>query len=297
MAKAKKKQRYDKVDYIVLFILTILMLIIAVPFWNALVVSFQSLADYSKQPWALWPAEFTLDNYKAVFTEGAIGTGYKSTLIVAISTMAYAMFLNCTLAFCFSREAKDFPGKKFFFILIMIPMFIGGGLVPFYLLMKNLGLVNNYAGLILMSGASTYNIIIMRNGYEESRPLEEAARIDGANDITMFLKVLLPLQKPFIATFSLFSLVGAWNAWYWPNILINDVTKLTLQQVLRSIIVTADSRAADAAASADAAEALSSFTQGIKMASVFVTMLPIMVVYPFLQKYFAKGVMVGAIKM
>ena len=177
------------------------MLLIAVPFWNAFVVSIQSLADYSAHPFSLWPREITLDNYKAVFTAGSILGGYRSTLIIAIGTTIYSMFLNCTLAFCFSRQPKDFPGKRFFFLLIMIPMFIGGGLVPNYMLMKNLKLVDSYWGLILMSGASTYNIIIMRNGYEESRPLEEAASIDGANDITMFAYVLLPLQKPFIATF------------------------------------------------------------------------------------------------
>lgn len=292
----RNRRRFDAVDYVVLAILTLVMLLIAVPFWSAMVVSLQSLADYNAHPFTLWPGEFTLDNYKAVFSAGSIVGGYKSTLIIAIGTTVYSMFLNCTMAFCFSREAKDFPGKRFFFMLIMIPMFIGGGLVPTYLLMKNLKLVDTYLGLILMSGASTYNIIIMRNGYEESRPLEEAAVIDGANDITMFVRVLLPLQKPLIATFSLFALVGAWNAWYWPNILINDMDKMTLQQVLRSIIVTADIRVSGEAASTDAT-AREVFTQGVKMAGVFVTMAPIMVVYPFLQKYFAKGVMVGAIKM
>jgi len=296
MKQAKKRQHYDKVDIAILLVLTLVMLVIFIPFWNALVVSFQSLADYSAKPWALWPQRFSLENYKAVFTEGAIASGYRSTLIVALGTTLYAMFLNTTLAFVFSREAKDLPGKRFFFLMIMVPMFIGGGLVPTYLLMKNLGLVNSHLGLILMSGASTYNIIIMRNGFEESRPLEEAAIIDGANDITMFARVLLPLQKPFIATFSLFTLVGAWNAYYWPNILLNSMDKLTLQQVLRSIIVTASAKANESGASADAMDARL-FSEGIKMASVFVTMAPIMVVYPFLQKYFAKGVMVGAIKM
>ena len=296
MKQVKKRQRYDKVDFVIWLVLTLVMLIISIPFWNALVVSFQSLADYSAKPWALWPQRISLENYKAVFTEGAIASGYRSTLTVALGTTFYAMFLNTTLAFVFSREAKDLPGKRFFFLLIMVPMFIGGGLVPTYLLMKNLGLINSHLGLILMSGASTYNIIIMRNGFEESRPLEEAAIIDGANDITMFARVLLPLQKPFIATFSLFTLVGAWNAYYWPNILLNGMDKLTLQQVLRSIIVTASSKANESGASADAMDARL-FSEGIKMASVFVTMAPIMVVYPFLQKYFAKGVMVGAIKM
>lgn len=296
MKQVTKRQRYDKVDYVIWLILTLVMLIIFIPFWNAMVVSFQSLADYSAKPWALWPQHISLENYKAVFTEGAIANGYRSTLVVSLGTTLYAMFLNTTLAFVFSREAKDLPGKRFFFLLIMVPMFIGGGLVPTYLLMKNLGLVNSHLGLILMSGASTYNIIIMRNGFEESRPLEEAAIIDGANDITMFVRVLLPLQKPFIATFSLFTLVGAWNAYYWPNILLNSMDKLTLQQVLRSIIVTASTKANESGASADAMDARL-FSEGIKMASVFVTMAPIMVVYPFLQKYFAKGVMVGAIKM
>lgn len=302
MVRAKKSWRANRAngaDVAVFLVLTVIMLAVFLPFWNCFVTSFQSQADYNRNPMALWPRRFSLENYKAVFTGNSILVGYKSTLIITIGTTIYAMFLNATMAFCFSRTREHFPGKTFFFVLILIPMYIGGGVVPTYLLMKNLKLINTYAGIILMSGASTYNIIIMKNGYEEMRSLEEAACIDGANDIQMFVRILLPLQKPLMATFTLFTMVGAWNSWYWPMILLNDFDKMTLQQILRNIVVTASARTTSTMASAsggvEAERQL--FSQGIKMASVFVTMLPIMLVYPFLQKYFAKGVMVGAIKM
>ena len=150
--------------------------------------------------------------------------------------------------------------------------------------------------MVLLGLVSAYNVIIMKNGFESAPvDLQDAAMIDGANDIQIFWKVMLPLQKPLIATFALFNAVGYWNTWYWPLILLNGNNKTVLQLFLRSLVNNMSfMNHSKASMSADLT---SSFSQGIKMAAVFVTMLPIMLVYPFLQKYFVKGIMVGAVKM
>lgn len=164
-----------------------------------------------------------------------------------------------------------------------------------YLLIRNLKLLNCHTTLVLMALASVYNIIIMKNGFESvPADLQEAAMIDGANDLIIFARVMLPLQKPLIATFSLFTIVGYWNNWYWPMLILNDRKKILLQTFLRNIL-NAASRVGTEAISEEAS--LVSFTMGIQMSSVLVVILPIMLIYPFLQKYFVKGVLVGSVKM
>lgn len=167
-------------------------------------------------------------------------------------------------------------------------------MVPTYLMLKQFRLIDSLWGVILPLGVSTYNVIIIKSGFEQTPvELEEAAKIDGANDLTIFLQVMLPLQGALLATFTLFTAVAYWNEWFWSMLLINTGSKMTLQTVLRAIIC-------EAAVDADINPATwrrRSSAQGVKMAAVILTMVPIMCVYPFLQKYFVKGVMVGAVKM
>lgn len=279
-------------DYVIFVILTFLMLVIAIPFYNTIVISVETSAAYARNPLSLYPAEFSMDNYRFMFKNNAILYGYRNTVFIAAIGLVYGMTISVMMAYAFSRQ---FPGKKFFFLLMLFTMFFGGGTVPTFLIMKKLKLINKLLGIILMSGVSSFNIIIMKNGFESTPPaLEEAALIDGANDLQIFLRVMLPLQKPLLATFSLFTIVSYWNSWYWPLLLLNSPTKQTLQVVLRAIVNDA-SQATEVASSGSATA--QTFSQGVKMAAVMITMGPIMIVYPFLQKYFNKGVMVGAIKM
>jgi len=281
-------------DYVIFLILTVLTLIIAVPFYCAVVISLETSAAYARNPAALFPGEFTLENYAYLFKGGAIWSGYANTLFIAGFGLIWGMGVSVMMAYAFSREGL--PGKKLFFIYMLFTMFFGGGLVPTYLLMKDLGFINSRWGIILMGGVSAYNIIIMKGGFESTpASLTEAALLDGANDLQIFFHVMLPLQKPLLATFSLFTVVGYWNSWYWPMILLNKANTQPLQLVLRSIC----NQFADMAMTTSTSSMISenSFAQGLKMAAVIVTMLPVMLVYPFLQKHFAKGVLVGAIKM
>lgn len=293
MVKRRKRKKWTGTEIVATILLTMYAALVVIPFWNAVVISLETPAAYAEQPFRLLPGEFTWDNYGYLMKRGSALLGaYVSTTVVTFVGTVLGMAVSVMGAYGFSRP---FPGKRILFRLIVFTMYFGGGLVPTYLLLKNLRLVDSYMGVVLVSLVSVYNVIILKNGFE-SVPIElqEAAKIDGANDIKLFRRIMLPLQKPMIATFSLFSIVGFWNSWYWPMLLLNTNGKTMLQLFLRTLVNAAD-RIAE---SANASEIdMTGFSMGIRMAAVFAVALPIMVVYPFLQKYFTKGIMVGAVKM
>ena len=300
MAKMKKtatkKKKWHNTEIIAMIVLTLLAILIVVPFWNAIVISFESSAEYTKHPFSWLPRKFTLENYKYLLGRGsALLSAYRSTILLTIGGTAAGMAVSTMVAYAYSR---DFPGRKLFFRMMILTMFLGGGVIPTYMLIRNLGLLDTYTGIVLLGLASSYNIIIMKNGFESiPMDLQDAAMIDGASEITIFVKIMLPLQKPLLATFSLFTAVGYWNTWYWPLLLLNSGKKSVLQLFLRSIISNASRSNMAAKTLSSAARQTNLFSEGIRMASVFAVMLPIMVVYPFLQKYFVKGVLIGAVKM
>lgn len=288
----KKRAKWDAMDVISFVLLTLLFLAIILPFWSAIVVSFETNRAYVEHPVSFWPQEFTLDNYKIILSGGSgLIAAYKHTIYITVVGTVCSIAVCAAAAYTLSRH---FPGKRVIFFLFVFTMYFGGGLVPYYLLIKKLGLLNKYACIILPSLVSVWNIIIMKSNYESiPYEMQEAAIIDGANDLQIFARVMLPLQKPMLATFSLFTAVGFWNSWYMPMLMLTKGDKTVLQLYLKSIMGEADM----------AAKGLTSmvqdhvFSQGVKMACVLVIILPIMLVYPFLQKHFAKGMLVGAVKM
>lgn len=297
MVKEKVRQRRKKWTGLEVFctaVLTLLVLLIIIPFWNTIVVSFSTNEAYVKAPFSLIPLEFTLKNYSIIFrNKGGLLLAYKNTIFIALLGTLAGMATMVMAAYVFSR---DFPGKKLFFLAAIFSMYFHGGLIPTYLLIKNIGLLNTHTAIILMSLASVYNIIIMKNGFESiPKDLQEAAMIDGANDLTIFFRVMLPLQKPLIATFSLFTVVGYWNSWYWPMLILNKSDKTVLQLFLKSIVDSASLLNLGASGGEDLVGM--TFTLGIRMATILCVILPVMLVYPFLQKYFVKGMLVGSVKM
>ncbi len=279
-------------DITVFIILTLIALMIFIPFYNAVVISFDSNRGYGLHPVSMWPMEPTMSNYSYVLEKGNMVTGYWSTILITAGGTLLSMIAMVMMAYVFSR--KSFPGKKLLFALVLFTMFFSGGMIPTYLQFKSLGLINSRWAVILFCGVSTYNIIILKNGFEQTPvELEEAAKIDGANDLVAFFRIMLPLQGALLATFTLFTAVGYWNEWFWSMLLINSASKMTLQTVLRAIV--AESQAYSDIASGDTDVEV--FTEGVKMAAVIMTTLPIMLFYPFLQKYFVKGVLVGSVKM
>ncbi len=287
-----RKKKISSFDILVFAILTLLVLVLIVPFWSIIVTSFSTNEAYIRQPFSLWPGEFTWANYISVFARGkGLIVAYKNTIIVSAMGTLVGMAFMTMAAYALSR---NFPGKRIIFMYFLFAMFFGGGTIPTYLNMKNLHLNNSLTGVIMLSLCSVSYVIIIMKGFEGiPKELEESALIDGATQVQTFYKVMLPLNKPVIATYSLFTFVNFWNSWYWPTLLITDSKKNLLQVYLRSIIGTVNILQSDAGNVGSG----QTFAIGVQMASVFAIILPIMLIYPFIQKYFVKGIMVGSVKM
>ena len=290
------EKRADLFSICIYLILGIWALLIILPFLNVLVISITTEGEYVRTPRLIFPTDPPFDSYKALFADGRIWIGYRTTLIILFLGLPVNMFLTVCTSYTLSRP--PFPGKKFLMLYALFTMFFSGGIVPLYLLIKSLSLTNTIWSVVLASGINTFYFIIMRN-YFMSLPeaLIESAKIDGANEWTILFRIILPLSAPIIATVTLFYAVDRWNEWFNAMVFIRNTEMTPLQLVLRSIVIEAQMVDSSAlGGSMAASESMSRFAQGMKMAAVFVTMAPIMVVYPFLQKYFVKGVLVGAIK-
>lgn len=241
----------------------------------------------------LKPAGFSLASYKAVFENPSIVTGYKNTLIILIGSLIVNMVLTSLGAYVLSRKNVLF--NNMITMIIMFTMFFNGGMIPTYLLVKNLGITNTYFALILPTAISTYNMIIMRTGFASiPDSLEESAKIDGASHWTILFRIILPLAKPTVAVIVLYYAVTSWNSWFNAMIYLQKRRDLQpLQLILRGILIENDTQGMIQGSGAGDAESIS---ETIKYAVIVVSTVPILAIYPFLQKYFAKGVMIGAVK-
>jgi putative aldouronate transport system permease protein len=267
-------------------------LVILYPFYNSILVSLVTQDTYVKTPFMMYPKAITLDAYKHVFQAPYLWNGYKVTLFVVIVGVAYSMLLTVTMAYALSR--KKFPGKGFVLNMIIVTMFFGGGMIPYYLLVKNLHLINSVFAMIIPAGVNTFYMLIIRNyfqGIPES--MEESAKIDGANDVVILFRIMLPLALPVLATVILFLAVDRWNEWFNAMMFIRDSSKHPLQLALMKVIQDTNNLNVK---NNPSAQQKPLFTDGVKMASIVVVMLPVMCVYPFVQKYFMKGIMIGAVK-
>lgn len=289
--KRGRLHRLNGVDYAIMAFLALFALLILYPFYNSVCVSLVSQADYIKTRFMLYPENVTFESYFVVFKNGSIFDGMKVTLLITIIGVIYNMLLTVSLAYGFSKE---FPGKKLFMMMIVFTMYFSGGLIPFYLLIKDLKLVDNIFSMILPSGVSIMYMTVIRQNFESlPAELEESARIDGAGDLTILFRILLPLSVPILVTFTLYYGVERWNEWYNGMLFIRSFDKRPLQLVLRGIIQTTG----QAMVTNELEQYnITPFSEGIKMACVVVTMTPIMLVYPFIQKYFVSGMTVGAVK-
>ncbi|MFB9328050.1 carbohydrate ABC transporter permease [Paenibacillus aurantiacus] len=248
----------------------------------------------------LWPRDITFDGYKRVFANSNIWVGYTNTLIYTIVGTAINLLVTLPAAYALSR--KDFVGRHFFTGMFMVTMFFGGGLVPTYLLVKQLGMINTMWAIVIPSAASIWNIIVSRTFFQSSIPreLQEAAVIDGASNMKLFLRIVLPLSMPIIAVMALFYGVGNWNSYFSALIYLNDAAKYPLQLVLRQILVLQE-MGAQGGGAIDASTAAAMNTKAeiaalVRYAVIIVATLPVILIYPFLQRYFVQGVMIGSIK-
>ncbi|MCY9515171.1 carbohydrate ABC transporter permease [Paenibacillus apiarius] len=296
--KAEKRPKYRMgkmtvLDYFIFIILLAVALMILIPFWNVIMISFSTPKEYADNPLMMFPKHPTLDSYKALFADGSILTGYWNTLKLLLAGLPLSLFLTSSMAYGLSR--RKFPGKKIIFFLVLFTMIFNGGIVPLYLIMKSIHLTGTLWSVILAGSFSAFNMILMMNYfYSLPESLMESARLDGAGEWRIMFSVVLPLAAPIMATITLFYGVAYWNSWYDAMIFLRKAEQLPLQNVLRTIIVESSTNASNAS-SVDAV-GKQAFSTGMKMAAVFVTMVPIMCFFPLLQKHFAKGVLTGAIK-
>lgn len=286
---------------VLMVILTILFIITLYPMIYVVSSSFSSGNAVSSGSVILWPVELSLTGYKLVFNNSDIWKGYANTILYAVAGTTVHLFMTICLAYPLSR--KGYSAKPFVTTFMMISMFLSGGLIPTYLLISNLGLVNTRTWMIISGAVSISHAIIMRTFIQSNIPNElyESASMDGITQIGFLTKIVLPLSKASISVITLYGLVGKWNAYTGPMIYLQDEKKWPLQLVARDILSAAkvNMEAFDSSAFVDASTLAGTITSErdvMRYALIVVSVLPMMLIYPFMQKFFAKGVMIGSVK-
>ncbi len=283
-------------DIILVVICAVILLVVAYPLYYVLVASVSNPYDVYAGKTFLLPSQFTLEGYKAVFAEAKIATGYLNSIKYTVIGTIFSVGMIYLTAYPLS--VKKLPGRKFLSIFFIITMYFGGGLIPTYLVVKQTGLIGNMWALFLPGGVAVGNMIIVRNFFEHSMPGEliEAAQIDGASQWTTFIRIVVPLSRSIMAVMVVFSMVAYWNDWFTAMIYLPGDAQAPLPLVLRSILIKSSASASQASTISGGYAELNRLTEMIKFASIIVAAAPMLVIYPFVQKYFEKGFMAGAVK-
>ena len=297
MDEERKVGRIKPFDVINIIIMIIFIFIMAYPLWFIIVGAFNEGKDYMRGGIYLWPRVWTLDNFKAVFRDRSIIGAFAVTVAkCAVGTVTSVLF-TCLVSYGRCRPNLKF--KKIYVPFIMFTMFFGGGLIPYFLLIRSLHLYNTFWVYIIPSLFNVWNMIIIQSFMRElPEALNESAKMDGAGEYRIFLQIILPLSKPVIAAIALFTIVGHWNSYFDSMMYTADVSLQTIQLYLKKVItdpsVAAGMGATAARVVPDAAAKITA--QSVKLAAMAVTALPVVAIYPFLQKYFVKGMTIGAVK-
>lgn len=292
--KRKKLKSISIFEIILLALLTVLALVTIYPFYNVVITSVANTKSIATHTPYLLPYVVDFTGYKTIMEDVYFFKSLGVTLFITIVGTAINMTLSISGAYVLSK--KHLVGRKFLLGAVLFTMLFNGGLVPTYLIVKEYGLVNSIWSMIWPWAISTYYLIIMKN-YFMSLPasLEEAAKIDGANDLTVLTKVMLPISAPFMATFALFYSVERWNEWWNALLYINKKDLMPLQMYLREVLINFNTQLATQAQAMIGNQG-KVYMQSVQMATIVVATVPILCVYPFVQKHFVKGVMVGSIK-
>lgn len=296
MAKTKnankiKRSRGEEIFNVCnIIFLTLLMLVCLYPFWYVVCASFSKSSLLMGHSGAiLKPVGFSLAAYKNVFENSSIWVGYGNTIFYVVVGTIVNIIMTVLAAYFLSR--KNIPGQTVILMMIMFTMYFSGGMIPGFLNIQSLGLYDSRLSLILPGAVSTFNLIIMRTAMAAiDASMEESARLDGANHLTILFKIMLPLTKATVAVLVLYYGVAHWNSWFNAMIYLEDKAKEPLQLVLRQILIINDM------SDMGVGEDTEMISETIKYATIIVATVPILALYPFLQKYFVKGMMVGAVK-
>ncbi|GIN56429.1 sugar ABC transporter permease [Lederbergia ruris] len=297
MKQQSKKISDGKVfDIGVLIISAVISVLILYPLIFIVSASFSSPEKVMSGEMWLFPVDFTLDAYSEVFKDGDIWNGYKNTIFYTIGGTFINIILTTLAAYPLSR--RDLPGRNIIMFIITFTMFFSGGMIPTFLVVQGLGMVDTFWAMIIPNAIATYNLIVMRTYFQTSIPweLQEAAMIDGCSNWKMLWKVILPLSKPIIAVMLLFYAVGHWNAFFNALIYLRDDKLYPLQLILREILLVSQANMTDEISSEIGLDEKMMLGESIKYALIIIASLPVLVIYPFVQKHFVKGVMIGSIK-
>ena len=273
--------------------LLLLAAIVLYPVYFIVIASFSDPDAVLAGKVVLWPVDINLEGYIKIIERADVWLGYRNTIVYTLLTVVLSLLVTIPAGWALSR--KTLPGKKFWMMYFIIPMFFGGGLIPFYNVMSSLGLVNTIWAIVLPSILSVWNLFMTKTFFESSIPngLIEAAKIDGASHFRTFVSVVLPLAKAIMAVMALYYAVGQWNSYFNAMIFLQDETLYPLQLVLKEILIASESTVGG---SGETILQQYRLANQLKYVSVIVSSLPVLMLYPFVQKYFAQGVMIGSLK-
>lgn len=299
MGKLNRDKVFGIVNTLLLLVITFLILY---PLYFTIIASVSEPSDVVGGKVVFWPKGFSLDSYKAVFKEKSIWSGYRNSILYTLLGTLLNLILTIPAAYALSKKNMRF--RRVINTYFVFTMFFSGGMLPGYLLVKDLGLINKPYTLIVLGGLSVYNVIVARTYFMSSIPesIYEAAEIDGCSEFGKFFKIAIPLAKPIIAVITLYYAVGRWNDYFTSLIFISDSGYFPLQLVLRNILQGSQVKLSAMDTSSMASEELlylikqANLAEAMKYAVIFIASLPMLIIYPFIQKYFVKGVMVGSVK-
>lgn len=295
---ASRKSWSDRIfDLVVYIVVGFVVLVTLYPFLNVLAISLNDSIDSVRGGITIFPRKFTWDNYIKIFSFSGLVTGFKISALRTLIGTLLGLLTASMLAFTIARE--DFQGRKFVSTVLALTMYISGGLIPTYMLMRDLHLMNTFAVYVLPGAVSAFNVFVIRS-FIDGIPyaLQESAKLDGANDFTIYWRVILPLCKPALATVALFLAVGQWNAWFDTYLYNGSNEALTTLQfeLMKVLQSTTTGNGGDYRSKIVAVATNQVSPESIKMAITIVVTVPILIVYPFLQNYFVKGMTLGAVK-
>ncbi|ULL16038.1 carbohydrate ABC transporter permease [Paenibacillus sp. H1-7] len=273
-------------------LLTLISVITIIPFIYIVMVSFATPEEVVKGGLLLFPSQFTLGAYKYIFSTDTM----LRSILISIYVTALGTFVNLIMTSftAYPLARTNLRGRRTLMLMILITMLFSGGLIPTYFVVKAFGLINTYWSLMIPTAISAFNLIVLKNFFQQIPDgLEDSAKIDGCNDLGILFRIILPLSMPAMATFGLFYAVSHWNTFFNAVMYINDAEKFPVQVVLRQIVLLSQDQIGDTTTQQDPTDYL---PQTIRMASIVVATIPIVMVYPFLQKHFAKGVLLGSVK-
>lgn len=286
------KSKIKKFDVMNIILLSLFMIIIIVPLWNVIITSFASTKAINQGGFIFWPSQLSLDNYRSVLSDKTLWSAFFISASKTIVGVAAHVSFCAIVAYALSK--RDLKGRMLYSSMGIVTMFFTGGMIPIYLLIKSLGLLNSFWVYILPAMFSYYDVVILMNFFRDvPSSLEESARIDGATDWSIFFKIIVPLSKPALATIALFHGVWQWNDFMTTKLYVQSEGLYPLQMKLYELILKSQ---AAAQSGLGAQVSIQTSSKGLQLATIVITMVPILVLYPFLQKYFVTGTMLGAVK-